>query len=356
MRSLDPRIELTLGLVAAAALGLGILLVLLPFLSALVWGAILAWAAWPLQARLVRRLRGRPALAATITTLLLATGLLLPLVLVGRQVADGVGLVIETVRQLLAVGMPPPPDWLFDVPTIGPQLVDAWNRLALDVRDLPELVQPWLSTLRDLGIRAGLLLGSGLVELALSLATAFAFLKDGERLVEETRLAGRRVLGDRAQHLLEVVGRTIRGVVYGNIGTALAQGALAAIGFALVELPAALVLGVLTFFFALLPGVGPPLIWGPLAIWLVVQDRTGAGLFLALWGLLVIAAIDNLVRPWLISRESDLSFLSTFLGVVGGALAFGFLGIFIGPVLLALGRAVLVDFIRPVTTADPSAD
>ncbi|MCL6608766.1 MAG: AI-2E family transporter, partial [Geminicoccaceae bacterium] len=102
-----------------------------------------------------------------------------------------------------------------------------------------------------------------------------------------------------------------------------------------------------TFFTGLLPAIGPPLVWVPLAGWLLAQGRTEAGLFLGAYGILVISGIDNLIRPWLISRESNLSFLLTFLGVVGGALAFGFLGIFIGPVLLALGRAILQDWIRP---------
>lgn len=347
MRLLDPRVELALGLVALAGLGLGILLVLLPFLSALLWGAILAYAAWPLHARLVTLLGGRAGGSAAIMTLLLAAAFVLPLVLVGRQVADGITLLLDTIRQLLEVGMPPPPEWLFDVPMLGAYLVDGWNRLAANTQSLPELVQPWLATARDLALRAGLTLGSGLLELTLSVLAAFFFFRDGVSVVEQTRRAGERILGSRAQHLLEVAGATVRGVVYGLVGTALVQGGLAALGFALVGIQGALVLGVLTFFLALLPAMGPPLVWAPLAIWLAVQDRPGAGLFLGLYGLFAVSGVDNLLRPYLISRESNLSFFLTFLGVVGGALAFGFLGIFIGPVLLALGRAVLTDWIQP---------
>ncbi|MCL6607847.1 MAG: AI-2E family transporter, partial [Geminicoccaceae bacterium] len=215
MRLVDPRVELAVGLVALAALGFGILLVLLPFASALLWAAILAYAAWPLHARLVRLFGGRAGLAAGLATTLLAMALLLPLVLVGRQIADGITLLVDTVRQLLEVGMPPPPEWLFDLPTIGPQVVDAWNRLAEDARDLPGLVQPWLATIRDFAIRAGLALGSGLFDLSLSLTAVFFFLRDGPGLVEQTRRAGERILGERVEHLLEVAGSTVRAVVYG---------------------------------------------------------------------------------------------------------------------------------------------
>ncbi|MCS6876896.1 MAG: AI-2E family transporter [Geminicoccaceae bacterium] len=356
MRPADPRVELALALAALAALGFGILLVLLPFVSALLWAAILAFAVWPLQVRLVRLLRGHAGLAAGFATTLLALALLLPLVLVGRQIADAITLLVETVRQLLELGMPPPPEWLFDLPVLGPELVGAWNRLAEDMRDLPGFVQPWLSTARDLAIRAGLALGSGLFDLSLSLTAVFFFLRDGPSLLEQMRRAGERILGGRMQHLLEVAGSTVRGVVYGFVGTAIVQGVVAAIGFALVGLPGALVLGVLTFFTGLLPAIGPPLVWVPLSVWLVVQGQTTSGVFLAAYGVLVISGIDNLIRPWLISRESNLSFLLTFLGVFGGAIAFGFLGIFIGPVLLALGRALLEDWVRPEPEeAKPSA-
>lgn len=347
MRLADPRVELALALVVLAALGFGILLVLLPFASALLWAGILAFAVWPLHARLVRLLRGRAGLAAGFATTLLAVALLLPLVLVGRQIADAITLLLETVRQLLELGMPPPPEWLFDLPVFGPELVDAWNRLAQDLRDLPSLVQPWLATARDLAIRAGLALGQGLFDLTISLTAVFFFLRDGRTLIDQARRAGERILGERTQHFLDVASATIRGVVYGFVGTALVQGVVATIGFLLVGLPAALVLGVLTFFAALLPVIGPFLVWLPLAGWLLVQGETMAGIFLFVYGFVVISGIDNLIRPWLISRESNLSFLLTFLGVFGGAAAFGFLGIFIGPVLLALGRALLEDWVRP---------
>jgi len=82
---------------------------------------------------------------------------------------------------------------------------------------------------------------------------------------------------------------------------------------------------------------GPPLLWVGATAWLVAQDQAGWAVFMALWGFFVISGIDNVVKPLLISRGSSLPFALVLLGVLGGVLAFGFVGIFLGPVLLAVG-------------------
>jgi predicted PurR-regulated permease PerM len=103
------------------------------------------------------------------------------------------------------------------------------------------------------------------------------------------------------------------------------------------------VLAVLTFVTSLVP-VGPPLIWGGAAIWLFSQGSAGWGVFMLVWGLVLISGVDNVVRPVLISRGSSLPFLLTFLGVLGGVIAFGFVGLFIGPTLLAVGYSLISDW------------
>jgi predicted PurR-regulated permease PerM len=86
---------------------------------------------------------------------------------------------------------------------------------------------------------------------------------------------------------------------------------------------------------------GPPLIWGGAAIWLFYQGSTGWGIFMLLWGVLLISSVDNVVKPLLISRGSNLPFILVMFGVMGGVFAFGFVGIFIGPTLLAVGLSLL---------------
>jgi len=131
-----------------------------------------------------------------------------------------------------------------------------------------------------------------------------------------------------------------RALVYGTGVTALAQGALVGIGFAIVGLPSPVVFGVLAALAALVPLAGTPVIWVPAVIVLAAQDRWYAALFMVLWGGFVVT-IDNFLRPWLVSGRAQVDALTVFLGVLGGVSAFGPIGIFLGPLVLALGIALV---------------
>jgi predicted PurR-regulated permease PerM len=121
------------------------------------------------------------------------------------------------------------------------------------------------------------------------------------------------------------------------------QGVVAGIGFWIAGIQAAPLLGLLTFFLSPVP-VGPPLVWIPAGLWLIQTGQTGWGLFVLLWGTLAVSTIDNIIKPLIISRGVDLPFVLVLLGVLGGAIAFGFIGIFLGPVLLAVGYALLMEW------------
>ena len=145
----------------------------------------------------------------------------------------------------------------------------------------------------------------------------------------------------------------MRGVVYGILGTALAQAVMAGIGFVMAGVPGAGVLTLLTFFLSVVP-MGPPLIWGPAALWLFHEGSTGWGVFMLIWGV-GVSSIDNVVKPWLISQGSAMPFLLILLGVLGGALAFGFIGVFLGPTLLAVGFRLVEEWVSGKSTApDPA--
>jgi predicted PurR-regulated permease PerM len=165
-----------------------------------------------------------------------------------------------------------------------------------------------------------------------------------------------RIAGERGQHLLEVAGNTVRGVVYGILGTALVQAVIAGIGFLIAGVPGAGVLALLTFFLSVVP-VGPPLVWLPASLWLFQQGSTGWGVFMLIWGV-GVSSVDNVVKPWIISQGSAMPFLLIFFGVIGGALAFGFIGVFIGPTLLAVGYRLVAEWFassRTDVTGDAAA-
>ena len=181
------------------------------------------------------------------------------------------------------------------------------------------------------------MIGRGVLQLILSILVAYFLYRDGAWVAERVLGGVIRVGGDRGERLLTLAGNTVRGVVYGILGTAIVQGVIAGIGFLIAGVPGAIVLALLTFILAFFP-MGPPIIWIPVTILLFNRGQTGWGVFMLIWGLFV-SSIDNVVKPWLISKGSDMPFILTFFGVIGGMFAFGFIGVFIGPTLLAWGMA-----------------
>lgn len=351
---LQTRLEQNLGSIVLVLLAAGCLIILQPFASSVLWAAVLAFSSWPLYIRLLAWLGGRRSLAALLLTLAMVVVLLLPFAAVGLTLADNVTELKAAARRLADQGPPGPPEWLNRLPGVGPDLANYWASLAADSSKLFAEAKRFIEPVGGLLLKAGLKLGLGLAQLALSILITFFLLVHGAEVGHQLTAALARIAGTRGQHLLDVAGRTVRGVVHGILGTAMAQALMAAIGFFIAGIPGAAVLALLTFFLSVIPN-GPPLIWIPASLWLYHQGRPGWAVFMAIWGL-GVSTIDNVVKPWLISHGSDLPFLLMLLGVLGGALAFGFIGVFIGPTLLAVGYRLLQEWSasRPDASPKPS--
>ena len=323
-------------------LAVGCLAVLLPFLTALLWAAILAYSTWPAYRHLHQSMGSRQW-AAAVMTVAVAAVIIVPVVVLASQLVENSAPVIASVQSLFSNGLPAPPAWIERIPMLGPQLAKYMAEYANDSTIFAGHLRELIGPAQRLIIDAARTIAAGLLELVLSVLIAFFFYRDGAFIARRLQRTLERIGGDRALQLLGVAGATIKGVVYGILGTALAQGALATIGFVIVQVPGALFLGFLTFFMSLLP-MGPPLVWVPVVIWLGVQERIAAALFLAVWGVLVISGVDNLLKPYLISRAGSLPFILVLLGAFGGIIAFGLIGIFLGPVLLALGFNLVLEW------------
>jgi len=329
-------------LAALVLLLIGCVLIIRPFISALMWAAVLCFATWPIYTRLLKALKGRKTLAALVMSIGMVVTLLLPFVIIGVSLADNVKELTHVVQAWAADEPSKPPQWLANVPVVGAKAAEYWTAMAADSGKLLAKVRELLQPLSGALLRGGLKLGAGLFELTLSVLIAFFFFRDGEAAAKHLRWGVERIGGERGTQLLEVAGQTVRGVVHGILGTALAQGVMAGIGYLLAGVPGAALLALLTFFLSVVP-MGPPLIWIPAALWLFNQDRTGWGIFMIVWGI-GVSSIDNVVKPWLISQGSDMPFLLILFGVLGGAIAFGFIGVFLGPTLLAVAFRLMQEW------------
>lgn len=339
-------------LVLLGLLALGCLVVLLPFLTAVLWACILAYSTWPAYLHLHRSFGSR-SWAAGVMTLTVAAVIILPAVLVGSELVENSAPVIASIQSFLNDGLPSPPGWISSIPLVGPTLANYIAEHANDASAVSAQLREFVRPAQGLILDAARTIAAGLVELVLSVLIAFFFYRDGAFIARRLQRAVERLGGERALQLLELAGATIKGVVYGVLGTALAQGALAMVGFVILQVQGALFLGFLTSFMSLLP-MGPPLVWVPVVIWLGVQGRIAAAVFLAIWGVFVISGVDNLLKPYLISRAGKLPFVLVLLGALGGVLAFGLIGVFLGPVLLALGFNLVLEWsgVTPVSHPD----
>jgi len=318
--------------------------VMAPFWSALFWGAVLAFASWPLMRLLTRVLKGRESLAAGILTLGWMILVVAPLVWLGFNLADHVRDATAFVRDVQVDGLPDPPTWLAGVPFVGERLVGYWNTIDQQGAALMASVKPYLGQVGNWLLARSAQIGGGMLELTLSLVFVFFFYRDGPRLAAFVLSLLERLIGDRAQYYVDLVAGTVQRVVNGVIGTAAAQAVLALIGFLIAGVPGALVLGIGTFLLSLVP-MGPPLIWIPATAWLAWKGEYGMAIFLGLWGTFIVSGVDNVLKPYLISRGGNLPLVIVLLGVFGGLLAFGFIGLFIGPTLLAVAYSLLLDWV-----------
>jgi predicted PurR-regulated permease PerM len=338
-------------LAAVVILVVGCYLVLHPFIPAILFAAVVCSATWPLYIHLRKALWGRSAFAALAMTLLLILLVIGPAVLLAVNLADNVAALLETSKAIINGGPIKPPAWIRDIPWVGGMLADYWQRLASSGESLLTQWNGLLVPARNFAVGAGKAAGEGLLQLVLASFIGFFFYRDGEALVLAVRRLLDKIAGGLGKALLETIDSTVTGVIHGIFGTALAQALVALAGFLIAGVPAAFLLAVATFFLSIIP-VGPPLIWGGASVWLIYNDQTGWAIFMALWGFLVISSIDNLVKPYLISRSSKLPLLLIVLGVFGGVIAFGFIGLFIGPPVLAIGLTLVQFWISHRPGAD----
>jgi predicted PurR-regulated permease PerM len=321
----------------------GCILIIGPFSSALLWAAILAYTTWPLFVRL--RARTGPSIAATLMTIISTICIIAPAGLVTSEaLTAGPDAVQSLVNTLLPnLHIPPPPAWLERIPFIGTEVRHTWGMASNDIRHFTDMLRPYAGNIASSFLELIVKLASGGLHLIMAMFIAFFFWLSGDTLGKTVSAVIERIAGHHASRILRLIGNTIRGTVYGVLGTAIVQGILTAIGFAVVGLPEAVIFGAIAAFVAVLP-VGAPMIWVPGAIWLALSHHLWKGIALALYGTLVISGVDHFIRPVFIARGARMPYLLTLIGVVGGILEFGGLGIFLGPVFLAVGYTLTTEF------------
>jgi len=321
-------------------------LVIAPFLVATLWAIILVSATWEPFCWLSARFGGRDGLVAMLIVCVLMLFIMVPLVLASVEFAQQLtDLARELQKQIDAGVWPDLPLWLQTLPYAGDWLQTQW--LALQQQDLQVLtpLKGVIAPLAKMMLSMAGSFGAGMLMLLISSLIAGVLYANGKTIHHWVLACSHKVAPTEGVRLLAVAHTTVRGVVNGFIGAAIAQGAFAWFGYALAGVPHALSLGLATCLFSIIPG-GPMLLALPAIGWLYQHGAIGWAIFVAVWTLFAVGSIDNVVKSLVIGRSSPLPIVLILFGVAGGALSFGLLGVFLGPILLALVYALLKNWVR----------
>lgn len=331
-------------LVTAAVLAGALFLIVRPFLEAILWSMLLAFLLFPAQRALGRLMGGRFALAAILLTVATTIVLIAPAPLLAVAFASQARDLFGRLQRVVAGSGISGTGDILGIPIVSRAV--GWAEAVAPVD--PAQIQGWLMSgaqtlLQGLvGLSGAFVVGAlnTLVGLGITLFLLFFFLRDGEGMVASAvRLIP--MPPERRGHLVDHIAAVIRAVVFGSLLTALVQGVLVGVGFALVGLPSPVVFGALAAVASLIPLIGTALVWVPAAATLFLQGRWVAGLILVAWSVAVVSSADNVVRPLFISGRAQISTLPVFLGLLGGVSAFGPIGLVVGPVVVALTLALL---------------
>ncbi len=318
----------TLVLLVATALGIYLCFRLaMPFIAAIAWALALAVLFSPFQSWLESKLK-RPGLAAFVTSLVLALGVLLIATFVGQRLIMESAKGAEIIKVKVEAG-----EWR--------RLIDAQPRLApvadwlVGQWDLPgsvKTVATWLTTTAGSIVKGSL---AKLIAFGLTFYLLFFFLRDRRVALQSFRSLV-PLSKPETNRLFGRVADTIYAIVYGTLAVAAVQGLLGGLMFWWLGLPAPLIWGIVMALLSVVPVLGTFVVWIPAALFLTLEGSFGKALILVLWGMLVIGTIDNLLRPFLVGNRLKLHSVLVFMSVVGGLLVFGPSGLILGPLALTV--------------------
>ena len=343
----SPQLQRGVFLALLAIVTVAFLWVLMPFFGAVLWGVALAILFTPLYKGLLRKMPGRRNIAALSTLTICLFIVILPLAMVGVSLVQEIAQVTQNIRsgqinfasyfQQILNALP---QWLlslFDRFNLGD--MQAWQaRISAGAAQGSQLIAGQALTI-----------GQNTFDFVISffvmLYLLYFLVRDGSSLSKMMREAV-PLAKPHTHYLLNKFTTVIRATVKGNVAVAIAQGAIGGIAFWLLGVQGALLWAVLMAFLSLLPAVGAALIWGPVAIYYLATGHFWQGGILIFVGVFVIGLVDNILRPVLVGKDTQMPDYIVLMSTIGGMAIFGVNGFVIGPVIAALFMAAWSLFIE----------
>jgi len=342
-----------------AAIVVGFLLLataitLKPFLPAILWAVVLAITSEPLHAWIERHMPRWPRLAAVLTSLVLVLIFVIPAIGLARSIITYTPGVLAWVDAVSSTGVTAAPESIKNIPWVGDLLSQNWELIAAEGKSYIAHFRADIETWLAWGVQQIENVGLFMFEIALGVVLAGVFLAHRKNLSAFADAFFGRIGGPLGTALLKRTVYTTRSTVRGVVGSAIAESIVATFAYFVAGVPAWLFLGGLTFFAALVQ-IGAPLVWIPVAVWLLANNEPGWAIFVVVWGAVVVYSVENLSRPLLAGRAAHLPGLLIFVGVLGGLVAWGLIGVFLGPVILAVAYDLVQEWFRVRPDSDPGS-
>jgi predicted PurR-regulated permease PerM len=340
----NPVIHYSIQLLALALLLVWCFKILEPFITLLVWGSVLAITLFPLHKMLMRKLKGRNALAATLITLVML------LVIIG----PAVWLLVGTFDELRDVGaayrageltVPPPTENVKGWPVIGSTLYNYWYEAS---KNLTALIASHHEEVKSILIRLFTLLKtttSGVLLFTLSIIISGVLLAYAKPASVSIKTLLVKIAGQRGESMTEAAELTVRNVAKGVLGVAVIQSLLAGVGFVLASIPLAGLWIIVCLVLAIVQiGILPVSLGVIIYIWGAADTVTAT--ILTIW-MVLVGLLDNVLKPIMLGKGAPAPMLVVFLGAIGGFILSGFIGLFTGAIILTLGYKLLSEWLNP---------
>jgi predicted PurR-regulated permease PerM len=335
-------VEAAIRIGVIAALILWCFIIARPFLIPIVWGAVIAVAVFHGYEWLRTSLGGRRITAAVLVTLLMLVLLVVPSVLLGDSLVSGARSIVDSFQRG-ELHIPPPPDSIAAWPLIGEPIAKFWTLASENLEQALRQASPLFKGFGRWLLSAAAGAGLALLQFLLAILIAGAFLANSGATGRMTRAVAKRLAGEKGLEFASIAERTVRSVASGILGVALIQALLAGLGFLVAGVPAAGLLTLVCLVFGVIQ-LGVVIVLIPVVIYLFSTADTVTAVGFLIWAILV-APIDNILKPILLGRGVDVPTLIIFVGAIGGFLNAGIIGLFTGAVVLALGYKLFLAWL-----------
>jgi predicted PurR-regulated permease PerM len=346
--SFNQVVHYALQLLALSLLLAWCFMILQPFVTPLVWAAVLATTLYPVHVFLREKLRNRNGWSAGIITVLMLLIIIGPAFWLMFTTVGEIKILVETYRAG-NLHIPMPAESVKSWPVVGNPVYQLWTEASTNLsgfishhqEDAKNIVLGALGLLKNTG--------AGIVIFMVSIFISGFLLVYAESLAAFFRQLLIRIAGPTAESMTSVAALTVRNVAKGVLGVAVIQSILAGIGFVLAGIPFAGLWIIICLILAIVQlGLLPVSVGVIIYIW--GHADTTTAVLLTIW-MIFVGIIDNILKPIMLGKGAPAPMLVVFLGAIGGFMVSGFIGLFTGAIILSLGYKLVVGWVMNSQTS-----